>query len=40
MNLESQIVAVSALRPEDAAQMLRLMQAHYEGVSEARFPPT
>jgi hypothetical protein len=37
MKLESETVPVAELRPECVAQMLRLMQAHYEGVSEARF---
>ena len=37
MNLESQIVAVNELRPDDIAQMCRLMQAHYEGVTERQF---
>ena len=37
MNLESQIVAVNELRVDDIAQMCRLMQAHYEGVTERQF---
>jgi hypothetical protein len=37
MNLQSQIVTVNALRPEDITQMCRLMQAHYEGVTEHQF---
>ena len=37
MNLESQIVAVNELRADDIAQMCRLMQAHYEGVTEQQF---
>ena len=37
MNLESQIVAVTELRADDIAQMCRLMQAHYEGVTERQF---
>ena len=37
MNLESQIVAANELRPEEAEQMCWLMQAHYEGVTEAQF---
>jgi hypothetical protein len=37
MNLDSQIVMVKDLRTEDAAQMCRLMQAHYEGVTEHQF---
>jgi len=37
MNLESQIVVASDLRPEEIAEMCRLMQAHYEGVTEQQF---
>jgi len=37
MNLESQIVAVKDLPPEDVGRMCRLMQAHYEGVTESQF---
>jgi len=37
MNLESQIVAVNELRADDITQMCRLMQAHYEGVTERQF---
>ena len=37
MKLESQIVAANELRSEEAAQMCRLMQAHYEGVTERQF---
>ncbi len=37
MKLESQTIPVTELRPESVAQMLRLMQTHYEGVSEPRF---
>jgi hypothetical protein len=37
MNLESQTVLVTQLRPDCIEQMLRLMQAHYEGVSEPQF---
>jgi len=37
MNLESVTVPVSKLTPECAARMLRLMQAHYEGVTEQQF---
>jgi hypothetical protein len=37
MNLESQIVAVKELSAEDISQMGRLMQAHYEGVTERQF---
>lgn len=37
MKLESQTVSVTQLRPDCAAQMLRLMQTHYEGVSEQQF---
>jgi hypothetical protein len=37
MNLESQIVAVNELPAKDIAQMCRLMQAHYEGVTKRQF---
>ena len=37
MKLESQTIRVTELRPECVAQMLRLMQTHYEGVSEPQF---
>ncbi len=37
MELESQTIPVTQLRPECVAQMLGLMQAHYEGVSEPQF---
>lgn len=37
MTLESQIIAVKELRPDDIAQMLRLMQEHYQGVNESQF---
>ena len=37
MKLESQTVSVTQLRPDSITQMLLLMQAHYEGVSERQF---
>jgi len=37
MKLESQIVAVNELSTEEVEQMCRLMQAHYEGVTEDQF---
>ena len=37
MKLESKTIAVSDVRPECAAEMLSLMRAHYEGVSEEQF---
>lgn len=37
MKLEYQTVAVHELRSEDVAQMCRLMQAHYEDVTERQF---
>jgi hypothetical protein len=37
MKLESQTIPVAQLRPECVAQMLHLMQAHYEGVPEEQF---
>lgn len=37
MKLESQTIPVAQLRPECVGQMLRLMQTHYEGVSEGQF---
>ena len=37
MKLESKIVAVNELQADDVAQMCRLMQAHYEGVTGRQF---
>lgn len=37
MNLDAQIVAANEVHAEDIAQMCRLMQAHYEGVTEQQF---
>jgi hypothetical protein len=37
MNLESKTIPVNELQPDSIGQMLRLMQEHYEGVTEAQF---